>query len=91
MSNAIKRICFIKDRYIKSPSPRLKKKGPTVSCKEKMLFGAGLILAEIIKTHISIFIKDLIISDIITLKQLLDKEEMPDLGGVRVNQVGINL
>lgn len=67
-SNIIKKIYFIKDKHIKSPPPKLKKKGFITSCEKKTLSKIRLILIEIIKTHIFIPIKNLIIFNTIILK-----------------------
>ena len=66
--NTTKRIHFTEGKHIKSPSFRLKGKGLTISCEEKTLSGIKLILTEIIKTRVSMSIKDLITSNTIILK-----------------------
>ena len=66
--NIIKRIYFAEGKHIKFFPSRLKGKKSIISYKEKMLSGIKLILIEIIKTRIFIFIKNLIISNTIILK-----------------------
>ena len=58
----------MEDKYIKFFLFRLKGKEFVVFYKEKILSEIKLILVEIIKIYIFIFIKDLIISNIIILK-----------------------
>ena len=66
--NIIKKIYFIKNKYIKFSLPKLKEKEFTIFYKKKILFKIKLILTKIIKMRVFVFIKNLIIFNTITLK-----------------------